>query len=358
MIIGFDGKRFYHNSSGLGNYSRSLVRMLSEEYPSDQYLLFNSKPVDEVNWTSVKTIWPESGKNRGYRSLGMAAHAAKFDVDVFHGLSNEIPFGLKKRGIRSVVTIHDVIFRRFPGYYPWIDRQVYHLKTLWAVKNADLIIATSEATAKDLVRYYQAKESKIKVVYQPVEPQFYSQSTSNSAVNAPYYLYVSSFNKRKNHLALLEAYAMILHQTDHHLVLAGLPGDTFQWVQQQIKKLKLTDRVHVFPSASEAQLHQLYSHADAFVYPSFFEGFGIPLGEAAAMKLPMAVSDISVFKELAGTAAVYFHPNHTQQMASTMLDLLLPEQRWRMAEGRKALLAKIDPKRLAAQLHAIYHSLA
>ncbi|MCC7297823.1 MAG: glycosyltransferase [Bacteroidia bacterium] len=150
MRIGFDGKRYFNNKTGLGNYSRSLVHLLAENFPNDECVLFTEKPAEtEVQLPNLRVFAPEK-KGLFWRSFGMAKDAQNMGIDVFHGLSNEIPFGLKKRGIKAVVTIHDVIFKRYPGLYPVFDRLIYHLKTKMALKNADKVLATSKATAHDL----------------------------------------------------------------------------------------------------------------------------------------------------------------------------------------------------------------
>jgi len=354
MRIGFDAKRYFHNKTGLGNYSRSIVHALARQYPESEFSLFDNKAgKPQADFANIK-VCNAKGKTPLWRMLGMSHDASLNKIQVFHGLSNEIPLGLKKHKIPAVVTIHDVIFKRFPDYYPFIDRAIYHQKTRYAVNHADIIIATSQATADDLMEYYQADEKRIRVVYQPVQESWYQTEAGENPVKGDYFLYVSSFTGRKNHSILIEAFSLIKHQTDAMLVLAGSKGETLEQCKRFVEYEKLKDRVLFFEDCSQTLLSQLMQHAAGFVYPSHFEGFGIPLVEAAVKKLPMAVSDIAVFRELAGDAAIYFNPNKADDIADKMLEILRGENKTVVESGREALLKKIEPAKIAEDLMTVY----
>lgn len=354
MRIGFDAKRYFNNQSGLGNYSRGIINNLAVLFPQNDYLLFHKSRVLQSLPEHTQLISPNAKKPL-WRQLGIASEASKKGVEVFHGLSNEIPIGLKKKGIKSIVSIHDVIFKKFPSHYPFTDRLIYDYKTGYALKNADKIIAISESVKEDLIRFYKTPENKIEVVYQFLEPQFYAPPVQNPRlVDAPYFIYISSFQHRKNHATLLDAFQKIKQQTDHHLVLAGMHGDTLPSLKRMAEEYQLTTRVNFFVDVTAEVKTQLLQHAEGFIYPSLDEGFGIPLAEAAMLNVPLAVSNIPVFNELAGNAALYFHPNKSNEIASVMLELALPESRKRFFENRHIITQKVDKQKLGNDLMRVY----
>jgi len=348
MRIGFDAKRFYQNTSGLGNYSRQLIANLHQFQPNLELKLFVPKNIES---TSESIVYP-SKLSKLWRVYGMGKSMFQEKLDVFHGLSNELPLDVPQN-IKKIVTIHDVIFKQFPDYYPILDRNIYHFKTKFALAKADKVIATSEATASEIQKYYKVDSNKIEVIYQAVAASFY-ENAAHFLNEEKYFIYTSSFTKRKNHLTLLQAFEITKNQHQWNLILVGLSGEMLEIVSNQIAQLNLQNRVEVIVNASHEQMLLLMKNASAFVYPSFFEGFGIPLAEAAAVGLPMAVSRIPVFTELADDSALYFHPNDERELASQLLLLTLDETRFMQLQNRKSLLQKIDSKQIVNQLMSLY----
>jgi len=149
LRIGYDGKRAANNLTGLGNYSRSLIEHLAEQYPENQYLVYSpklksAKQID--NFFKKDNIELKLPKDTHFlwRTLNVVKDLLRDNVQIFHGLSHEIPFYIEHTPIKSVVTIHDLIFLRFPEYYKFIDRKLYEWKSKSACKRADRIIAISE----------------------------------------------------------------------------------------------------------------------------------------------------------------------------------------------------------------------
>lgn len=355
MVIGFDAKRYFNNRTGLGNYSRSMVAAFLKNHPENRYVLFAPGREGKI-LTSGLEIAETRRKGSLWRVFGIKNDLVRKGIQIYHGLSNEIPVGLAGSGVKTVVTIHDLIFRRFPGYYSFADRWVYGVKTDYALRYADVVIAASETTASDLKKFYKIDPARIKVVYQPVDDVWYQQP-AESPLQFPYIVYVSSYTQRKNHGSLIEAFAKIQKQTDLHLVLAGADGETLEKCRSFVKSEKLGYRVHFFVNCDFPTLHSLVYGASLVVNCSFFEGFGIPLAEAAVCGRPMAVSEIPVFKEIAGKAARYFKPNNSDEIASVMLESLATEYQSEMEAGRRELFSKIDAVKIAAQLNQVYQSL-
>src|SRR5690606_20870402 len=180
MNIGFDAKRVFHNKTGLGNYSRDVIRLLSTYYPSNRYFLYNPKDSSNklfsIESHQIIEKRPSSTFNKFFyntwRQIRVVKDLKKDKIDLFHGLSGEIPIGLIKNKIKSVVTIHDLIFIRFPHYFAFFDRNIYFRKFKYAADHANRIIAISEQTKQDIIQYLKIDKNKIKVVYQGCQDVF------------------------------------------------------------------------------------------------------------------------------------------------------------------------------------------
>ncbi len=330
MLIAVDAKRYLFNRTGLGNYARRWVHILASRSTDTEILLCTPsvpKPAPEL--PQHCRLFSAGIRKFLYREWFITHQLNRQAVDLYHGLSNELPFSSRQMHCRKLVSIHDLIFKRYPNFYPLADRTIYDLKSRYACKHADLIIATSETTAADIQTYYRIPAARIRVVYQDVAPDFFSlpEKFLPSMLNAPYFLFVSSFTGRKNHAVLIEALERIHKQIDHHLVLAGAGGPTLETCRRLAQSLGIGERVHFYPNISQEALLQLYRNADGFLLPSGFEGFGIPLAEAMAAQIPSAASDISVFRELGRDTCLYFQPGERDSVAEAMLRLLMPEQR-------------------------------
>ena len=228
MIIGYDAKRAFHNPTGLGNYSRTLLTAIFRQHPENQYVLFDTKnPLDLPYFKrslreSTAPYQYEGGSGSFSRMFGWGAKAANMKLDVYHGLSNEIPMDWKSgKKVKSVVTIHDVIFKRFPEAYRWTDRFIYQQKTAFACKKADLILVPSKQTRADLEGWFPACKGRVEVLYQDTAPAFHYRKRPEAVakvlykydlVERPYILFVSKLEKRKNHLRLLEAFRNVMNE--------------------------------------------------------------------------------------------------------------------------------------------------
>lgn len=307
MKIGFDAKRYYHNHTGLGNYSRTIVKGLQQYCPEISCELYDLK------------ILP--------RTFRMGRIAASESCQLLHGLSNELPADAKKCGIPTVVTMHDVAWRTFPAMYHWIDRQLYDWKYGRSCQDATRVIAISESTKRDVMRFYQVPEERIEVIYQPVQQGYYqsqdretvSSLVSNALPTLPqdFILYVGSINSRKNLLAAVEALALIPADQRPFLLAIGNGGEYRQRVENRIHELQLEPYVRIESEIHDsAVLQALYAKALAFVYPSFYEGFGLPVVEAALQHTPVITTTISSLPEAAGSDACLVDPHDKDAVAT------------------------------------------
>lgn len=342
MNIGFDAKRAFHNGTGLGHYSRTLIRSLSEYYPEHQYYLFNPKrSADfELKGHSLHEVLPTGYLNRSFSSAWRSSWVKKdikrLGIDIYHGLSHEIPAGIHKTGTRSVVTIHDLIHERYPEQYSAIDVKIYSKKFRYACKHADKVIAISEQTRRDIIEFYKTPEEKITVCYQSCNPVFGNKISEEEkeavriqfSLPHQFFLYVGSVIERKNLLNICKAMFLLRHELDIPLVVIGEGGKYKQLVKDFVIQNDLKSKViflsedekarssHSFRSATI--FPAIYQSAIAMIYPSFFEGFGIPVLEALWSRLPVITSNVSCLPEAGGAGAYYVNPASAEEIAEGM----------------------------------------
>ena len=333
LRIGFDGKRAANNLTGLGNYSRSLIEALSKQFPENQYLVYSpkvksSRQIDaffEVENIQLKL--PINGTFL-WRSLNILKDLLRDKVQIFHGLSHEIPFAIQHTKIKSIVTIHDLIFLRFPQYYKFIDRKLYEWKSRSACKRADQIIAISEKTKADIIEFYGINPEKIEVIYQSCDDSFktpFPQTTLDkirTTYKLPhkYLLNVGTIENRKNLKLIVQALKDV--NEEYKLVVIGKKTAYFKEVEKEIKLLRLSDRIIFLKNIPFADLPGIYQMASVFVYPSFYEGFGIPIIEALYSGIPTIAAIGSCLEEAGGPDSIYVNPNDPEGLSAAITQVL------------------------------------
>ena len=373
MRIGYDAKRMFHNWRGLGNYSRDLVTNLKNFEPNNLYLLytppFNDPRAEEFgkNFIPDEIKTPKSFFSRNFPSVwrrNLSKILENDKIELFHGLSHEIPYGLKKRGIKSVVTIHDLIFLRYPEYFPWIDRKIYLSKVKHAVKEADVIIAICEQTKEDLINFLNVKPDKIKICYQTCHSIFQENISDDLIkevilkyqIDRPYFLYVGALEPRKNLLNLIEGFSYF--GSSHDLVIVGRKNDYQQVVLDKIKKCNVDNNVKILNDVPQADLPALYKGAEIFCFPSFFEGFGIPIIEALFSGTPVVTSEGSCFPEVAGKGALYINPDSSFQIGKALYELTSNfELKNRLIREGREHVQKFSSENTVKELFSIYQNL-
>ena len=339
MKIGFDAKRALNNSTGLGNHARILLNALMRDFPEHEYLLFSPKAKEEYLEQlhgKFNIFFPETKFQKTlhplWRSFGIKNQLTQNRIDIYHGLSNEIPFGLRTSDFGLVVTIHDLIFLKHTEQYPFVDRKIYELKTRYAAKHADKIIAVSNETKNDLMERYGVEEKKIEVIYPSVDALFQSEvrSPKSEAIQkyklpAKYVLNVGSFFPRKNQRTLIEAFDLIKNKVEEDLVLVGGAGTTRNEIEALIAQKNLTQRVKIISGISNNELPAVYTAASAFVFPSLFEGFGAPVLEALFSKVPVIATKGGAIEEAGGKNSLYITPTNAEEIADALLKVLANE---------------------------------
>ncbi len=366
MKIGFDAKRLFLNNSGLGNYSRNLVRNLHRQNNENELVLFTpstDSKFEEFKKSPYKTVVPSSIIDNifksNWRSKNCINQILTENLNAYHGLSNEFPATISKFKGKKVVTIHDLIFIRYPQNYSAFDRANYRKKVAAACNVADVIIAISQQTKNDLIEFLGINESKIVVVYQSCEDVFWNFSAQADSsiftqknIPANFLLYVGTVEPRKNLLRIVE----VMQNIDTKLVVVGRVKSAYgKEIMSLIQKNKIENRIIFLNEVSNAQLAALYSKAHCLIYPSSFEGFGLPVLEAMVCNCPVITGNNSSLIEVGGIAVKYIDVNETDSYLSA-IELILSNQNLRnsLISSGVDQASKFLPSTWASKTYATY----
>lgn len=370
MKIGFDGKRAVQNFTGLGNYSRYVLEAIQKYYPNEELSIYVPKLVENkrmdpiIKKENVKLCTPPTDIWKKFRSIwriwGVTSDLKKDKVHLFHGLSNELPLNIHKQSnIKSIVTIHDLIFRQLPQCYPFIDRLIYDYKFRKACRHADRIIAVSECTKRDIVKDYGIAPEKIEVIYQGCDPTFAIPVTHQKKEEVrkryhlpdQYLLSVGSIEERKNALLIIKALEHL--PANLHLVLAGKKTPYVSLLTSALNK-QTSGRVHFLHNVPFADLPCIYQLAQVFVYPSRYEGFGIPILEALNSRIPVIAATGSCLEEAGGPHSLYVHPDDIMGLSRAIQKALQPETRDIMIQNGINWASQFTQEQMAHQTIACY----
>ena len=370
--IGFDGKRAVQNYTGLGNYSRYIADIVCRFRPGHDYTLYAPRCSENKRLARLvghypqlhlaypsKRIWRSLGSL--WRIWGITRQLEHDGIALFHGLSNELPLNIHRSRVKSVVTIHDLIFLRFPQFYHLIDRMIYAYKFRQACLHADKIVAISECTKNDIMRFFHIPADKIVVIYQSCDPAFglpvgeekKEEVRRKYGLPERFILNVGSIEERKNILTAAKALPSLPPEV--HLVIVGRRTPYTHEVERFVRSERLENRVHIIHNLPFDDLPAVYQCAELFVYPSRFEGFGIPIIEALQSGIPVVAATGSCLEEAGGPDSVYVHPDDVAGMARAFNDLLAdPARRALMVERGKAYATCFSEEKQAGQLAEVY----
>ncbi len=338
MKIAFDAKRAFNNGTGLGNYSRFVIENLLRYYPQHEYFLFTPYIKNEFkNFVSesknVHIVTPETLIGKAFSSLwrtySIAKMCNKLGIEVYHGLSNELPVGMRNFKGKKIVTIHDLIFLRYPQYYRNIDRYIYNRKFQYACKTANIIVSASNQTANDIQQFYHISSEKIKTVYQDCDKIFYKKVSDEEARDVlnefslqkeKYVLCVGTIEERKDQLTVLKAFHKANLQ-GMKLVFVGRKTNYALQLDEYISANNLQNSVLMIEGLEKENLPVLYQNAFAFVYASQFEGFGIPVLEALRSGVPVLAANTSSLAEVGGNAVQYFAFGNVNELSELLKKL-------------------------------------
>jgi len=329
MRIAIDAHSLDTQSGGNEVYTENLINSLSQLDKENEYLIYTNPKIRlnlPINYKIIKI----HTKNRLMRSLYLSNRVKKDSPDIYHG-QYFLPLFCN---CHSVITIHDVSFRSHPEWFTNQEKIIFKFVNN-SLKKSKRIIAVSNFTKGEILRFFDINENKISVIYNGVSDIFRPNidDTKISKVKAKYslpdnfILYVGRFNVRKNISTLVKAFSIFKKQnkSDFKLILVG----KYDWKSENLKrliiKLYLSDEIKFINYLPYVELPLIYNAAKLFVFTSFYEGFGLPPLEAMACGIPTITSDIPVFCELIEDANIKVNPYDTEGLAKVMGKLTFDE---------------------------------
>jgi glycosyltransferase involved in cell wall biosynthesis len=340
MHVAIDGKRFFLNASGLGRYSRTLVPALLDQAQPDSLTLtlfkpqgsvkFEAQPHPRLQIEKAQYRLPGSAGNALWRFIKLPRLIENGPYSLFHGPSHSVP---EKNRCPMVVTMFDLIFLRYPAYFPMWDRNYYRYMFKKSSQRADHIISISEATKADLINYLGVREEKISVVYPACDQELAPLSEKRledvrKRYDLPddYVLYVGTIEPRKNILRTAQAVNQLLAEGRIHekvkFLVVGNKGWFYDEILDGIEKLQHRDNIRLVGPAFGEDLAGIYQLATVMAFASEFEGFGYPVLEAMQLGTAVLTSRISSLPEAGGDAALYVDPLDIDDIAAGLENLI------------------------------------
>jgi glycosyltransferase involved in cell wall biosynthesis len=331
MIIGVDARPVsYAQLTGIGVYLNNLLQAIQELDQENHYYLISNKAIDfEVvnpRWKKIEGRLPQRMISTLWMQCCIPHIASKVKLDLFWGPRHQLPLFIPKN-IKTVLTIHDIVHVLFPHTMRLPTLITERLLMRHSIRRADYVIADSISTASGIQEHYQAKPTKISVVY-PGSPAFSEQIHSpvyaDEKLPPKYFLFVGTLEPRKNLKAILGAFELLdVESEDVDLVIVGNIG----WKTKEAINLLGTHRhrtrIHLAGYVDDARLFFIYQNALCLLYPSLYEGFGFPILEAMNYGVPVITSNVSSMPEVAGDAALLVDPNDEKGLSEAMKKILV-----------------------------------
>lgn len=370
MRVGLDGSPLSDLLTGIGHYTFELAQALAVTYPTDQFELISPKPfspqiVEQSQRNplpNLEFINPKSSNVRGrWWSFDLPRYLKRAGLDLFHGTNYEIPLWRRRH---TVVTVHDLSSLLYPKLHRKPLARRMRVRLPLSVKMVKAVITPTEAVKRELCSHLKVKPNKVTAIHEAPRQNFRPMSPDESlgtrarlGVEDDFLLFVGTLEPRKNLLTLLKAFSEVLRDTRFRpqLVVAGGEGwlmeETFAFVRQA----GIADRVKLIGYVNDDELRALYSSCRAFIYPSLYEGFGLPPLEAMACGAPVIASRIPALVETIGDAALLVDPLDVQSLSAAITDVCENEKRRKkMVAAGPANAARFSWEKAAQSTYEIY----
>jgi len=365
MIIGIDARMYGYAQTGIGNYIRHLLKYIFELDKENNYVVFLlpeeyddfELPNERIKKVKVSAKW------YGWKEqflFPLKLYQEKLDLMHFTHFNSPVLYFKK-----SIVTIHDITPLHFPGHKmkSLIRRIGFKIVFFSSVKKAAKIIAVSKNTKNDIVNYFKIKESKIKVIYEGVDEQFTKSPQPpfvKGGATKPFIFYTGVWRNHKNLVGLVKAFSILRnkYKLDYQLVLGGKEDSYYPEVRKTWERLNLEKEIIRTGFIKQEELPLFYNAAEAFIVPSFYEGFGLIGLEAMACGTPVISSNTTSLPEVLGEAAIYFNPNNPKKMAEKMKLVLTDKKLYNeMREKGFRQIRKYSWEKMGKETIGIYKEL-
>lgn len=371
MRIGFDLRPFLKEKTGVGVYFKNLLFSLSRIDFSNEYYLFSSSLKDRFSSSKIPPF-----DRKYFRDFYFPVKVVNFfwyrlswpPLDYFFRTGLDLthsptPLILPTKG-KKIVTVYDLFFMDFPHLADKEARKNFFSRTEESLNEADGIVTISRFTKKKLIEKYAVDESKVKVIYLGIDHKYWADVSSDElakteskyALPSSFILFVGALEPRKNLLNLMRAFKIIhKNQKKIHLLLVGRKGEGYKKIKEEIKRKSLESWVRMLGYVSETDLKNIYRLASVLVFPSFCEGFGLPLLEAMVSNLPVVASQTSALTEIGQDALLYFSPEDPEEIAErTLLALEDKSLRYTLIQRGKRRALDFNWEKTAGETLSFY----
>ncbi|MBI3291241.1 MAG: glycosyltransferase family 4 protein [Elusimicrobia bacterium] len=331
MKIGIDTRPLCEKEpSGIPVYVDNVLTALSRLQTNHEFILYAHR---DFPFHLTQTTWKKRVGSGLYGTMWMQTQLPLWliqdHIDIFWGTQHILPL-LSPRSIRMFLTVHDLIYLRYPETMTWKSLTINKLLIPSSLKRADFLVAISESTAQDIAMFYEVNSKPLRVVPEGISSQFYPRPKEEARsliethfnVTSPYLLVIGTFEPRKNFLGCVEAFLKIADQIPHCLLLVGPSGWKMTPFSRRIRPLLEKGRAKILGFVPQPLMPFLYSAADLFLFPSLYEGFGLPPLEAMACATPVVASQAGSLPEVLGESAVWVDPHDSNSIAQGIMRLL------------------------------------
>jgi len=354
MKIGFDIDSLTIKSGGIGRYAVNLINGIAKvslNKTQNEIFIFFHNSFDRSlieKYPHIKFVkkYTNIKSNVLRKGIFLPFSIQSIKIDLFHGLDHiGIPFIYKSKTCKYVVTIHDLITLIYPDKFTLKHRLIQNTLLPKVLRKADRIIANSNSTKNDIIRLYPEYESKIKVIYEGIDSKFFQRDSKEIErtlkkynIDYKYFLFLGTIEPRKNIINVIEAFIKLKQEgnVEQKLVITGRKGWLYKEILEKMQKAPFFQDIVFTDFINDEDLPFLYSGADIFLYPSLYEGFGLPVLEAMACGVPVITSNISSLPEVAGDAALLVNPMNVEEIARAV-ETLKRDRKLREKMRKKAL---------------------
>ena len=371
MKIAIDATILRSQNTGTGFYVINLLNGLMKYDKENEYIVFGNKEIikkfvflNNKNFRIENVIF----KNRIARVLWqlfiLLFKLKRLNVNILHSTNYITP--LFKFNLKFIVTIHDLTFIIFPEKFTIVKRLFFRFMVPIFIRRADKVITVSENTKNDIIKFLKVPKEKISVTFETYNECYDSEIKKEDSkkildkygINKNYFLFVGMIEPRKNILSILKAFIELDDELDEDLVIVGKKGWYYREIEEfmeNIKNKRLKNRIIFTGFVSEKELVSIYKNAEIFIYPSFYEGFGIPPLEAMVCGVPVITSNTSSIPEVVGDAAIKIDPyNYIELKEAIKVLKHNPQKKEEMSEKGKEQSKKFSSKKFAENTINIY----
>jgi glycosyltransferase involved in cell wall biosynthesis len=360
MKIAINSRIYQNKNSGVPYYVYLLFSKILELDKQNNYIFFQTQLNKTIGHTKQLKLPDTLLGAVLFDTFFINSLIKRYKVDIVHGASVLLPVG-KKRGVKYTMTVYDLAFLHFPKLYSTIYKLYHTYSIRRSLKKADKVVCISESTKRDVIRFFGTPEEKLSVIYPGINDVFWTPPESDDGiVKEPYFFSVTTHPSRKNIFSVLRAMAKSEYLKRYTYAIAGLMSESHKKELEDLaQELGIADRVRLLGFVSEEQLKILYRHAVFFIYPSFYEGFGLPVIESMAQRCPVLSADNSSLPEVNPNKEWMFDAKNIEEMTRAMerAVLLSEEQRQYLIESNLTFANQFTWEASARKMIEVFESL-